>query len=103
MFPNTHYTIINISFSFQKQKTGRKVSLSEQYLLDCAYNSIEASNPETGGCNGAWPEEYLYYASQHHNGQDQLEENEPYMAFTYGWCSAGSENRNEGNCLINFS
>ena len=58
----THYTIINISFSFQKQKTGRKVSLSEQYLLDCAYNSIEASNNETGGCNGAWPEEYLYYA-----------------------------------------
>ena len=67
------------------------MSLSEQYLLDCAYDSINSTDPDTGGCKGAWPEQYLNYVAD--NGQDQLEKFYPYMAFTFGWCSA---NQNEG-------
>ena len=60
------------------------MSLSEQYLLDCAYDSINSTDPDTGGCDGAWPEQYLSYVAK--NGQDQLDKYYPYMAFTFGLC-----------------
>lgn len=48
--------------------------MSEQYLLDCAYEGIEGPN----GCNGAWFEDYFKYAVSHERGRDQMEWIYPY-------------------------
>ena len=67
------------------------MSLSEQYLLDCAYDSIKSTHPHWGGCKGALAEQYLNYAAE--NGPEQLEKYYPYMARTNGLCSV---NQTEG-------
>lgn len=65
-------TIASIESCFAKE-TQQKVDLSEQFLLDCAYEPI-GDGPK--GCNRAWAEDYLDFAVK--KREIQLESNYPY-------------------------
>jgi hypothetical protein len=53
--------------------------LSEQFLVDCAYNHYFG---EWGafGCNGAWPQAYFDYLETVSGGRMQTEQSYPYTA-----------------------
>merc|ERR1712002_1112344 len=57
--------------------------LSEQHLLDCAYNHYYEDDEGSWGafgCDGAWPQAYMDCVANNNNGKIQIETAYPYEA-----------------------
>jgi len=66
--------------------------LSEQHIMDCAYNHYVNDNEGSWGafaCDGAWPNAYLDYLKTQQNGYTETERSYPYEA-RLGNCRASS-------------
>jgi len=63
--------------------------LSEQFLLDCAYQysfTDDEGTWGTDGCNGAWPMAYYDWLAGPEAGWTQTEAAYPYLAASIGYC-----------------
>lgn len=73
--------------------------LSEQHLMDCAYNHYYNDNEGSWGafgCDGAWPVAYMDWVVNYNSGKIQTESSYPYEAVTRSCRQSSSGNFNGG-------